>query len=1845
MATWKERGEVPDSEDEFGSDTDENATLPSATPVLGTILRSKSSNSTQPSSTKEISFPVNSDIWDLPASLEKENVSRISGHHKTLGQIETVLPSSPLSEPPSELDSDIDDSQTRKQRTSPIIRNYARIFSPDPLAFSPEREPITRNLSASPTSRITGKELAGSGGSDSQPTSLPTADPEVEETQEAERRAAIEPAAGDQLDLRHTGLSGAEDADLGAEEGPLDFSLNNDESIDFPPEYLQFQDLGLRNRTFRPRKPIQKHPYALENALYSKIFKSHGLKPVRLETQSSQRRDPEPEDDSQERDFEDETQETGDTVDLSDESQVQAPLDEPHIHVDLPSSPITPVASLPPHHGGPSSQPSVIGTDNTSVDDDADLDEFPSLDQLIRAPRQQTLSTKAQKRRSVTHLSVPTKRTRWDVNTEPRTHRRPRDGGHDLTPSRPEANAAHITSLPRLKVPAGLFSSSPPRPTPSRQPTPEPVQPPDEHSDTETPHHRLVDLATGLDDESAIDSDTSSKSSASGSETEVIRKVGKRLRGVLPPSYLRLNEQKDARAQRPQQSVKPIVQSPGRSAQRRGVAQRRDPGVGSAVSRRLIFDISDDDDDGQAPLARREPSPAPMLQRTLILEPTIAGRTEGAEELEEESGSSAMEDNHIDLMAPVKPRSKRRPMGAGSSKPVKKARLSNNRSTQSRITSHFGATDDQVPAAPRPAKRKAHRRPRTRVSGSRQTTSRIRPHVSIPKLGILDVIEPGAPRFLKIAARTAKQSASQGRSSPSRKLLQMATRWDHVDVDSVMQNWRMGRIAPRQLPVPSRRHEPLPQRPSIAAPAVRPWPITKRTKVIRQVNNEGNVKYDKTVSGPGQPRSNQEATREPTASRVYQPPGPVYRQAQLETDAAEQTKHSFHLRKRELDNLWRRSQNNLGPPRPFAASVGAPHSDGHVTRPLGPGEPSIPEPHHRGEEGLADPVPVHAGRRSKFRKKFTPTKVDTTAPQFQYANEPVPQAGHAYTETLVTEGSGDSGRLVGLGPFGTLYTQHFEIFPLDPDVFFHESTLIGGGRLDRATDSYHDGRLQNARPRVSFDLDGKTFRWGSWDAQVSSEFGILMDWMVDHLHSFPEEADPSGNATAIRAADFVLSYVQDSMHLMDAAAEQSFAYRILELLKGFQERLDADQQSKSSHGRVAPVDVLSRILVLAFTSTHIYRKFKSLFDLSMTMEDLLVRIAKSTARALLGQGTDPVLRFLERCRDRPYRERGVRPKEAVVHCWVVLMRVLELAHIPRSGFWDVTYSVLLTNELNQQVDAESFESLWQTMFSLLPLREFDSHGTIVTGIRRLISMDGWALPQRLIKRVFDLYKQNNRQPASFNDYCRALLGRCHYLAQEWGWLKCGGIIGTIFDFFGSQDLSHLRNEEAFKSPRFLEELGGKPSLAIEPEDRCFHIFLKFVAIIIKRLGDRGDTNDIRNLIARLMPNHSRVYLKEQALHSHDLASLRNHHDLLCTLFWAAPRQFRPGAHILETLIKPGDSHKDACLVNLRAWNQLARYIAATEEDAETFKIFRRWQFGIFQQLLDQFKTAEIDAQEQYLALSKDDSQGITQARIELVVKMNRAVAKEIVYACLQASLDTMSYARTSTAATFALGSLQLEEVFNHFSLMPVTLDWAMLRVALETLRGYLAKSELFVDGPREGSDVTASFSQAMTALHRELSPSYFSMARCVLGSLAIQPKSATAAIEKETCSELAVVVSAQLLSSFSLAKLLDVSQAFGRGKCSLFQTEAHKLSLSHRRYLPLFVAVLLKRGLSDPNGLGPSLLNIWLLAIVKPRSALAYENQLAEELKKRGEGFVPGNVVGLSINPDYTSNRELFECE
>ena len=223
---------------------------------------------------------------------------------------------------------------------------------------------------------------------------------------------------------------------------------------------------------------------------------------------------------------------------------------------------------------------------------------------------------------------------------------------------------------------------------------------------------------------------------------------------------------------------------------------------------------------------------------------------------------------------------------------------------------------------------------------------------------------------------------------------------------------------------------------------------------------------------------------------------------------------------------------------------------------------------------------------------------------------------------------------------------------------------------------------------------------------------------------------------------------------------------------------------------------------------------------------------------------------------------------------------------------------------------------------------------------------------------------------------------------HWGWWNCAGIIGTLFDIFASQKLAHLRNEEVYDSPHFLKELDGIPSLDIEPGDRCFHVFLKIVALGMKHLDDDGNVKALKNLVSRLLPNHDRQYSQNRAIRQRDIAALRNHHDLLCTLYWAAPAAERLSVNLIEQLVVADQSHNEACLVNLRAYESLARFVIARCFDGSSYGPLKAWQTNFFSKLYVQYLGIESELRKQAEASRKNGGDASTESLISATIVKN-----------------------------------------------------------------------------------------------------------------------------------------------------------------------------------------------------------------------------------------------------------------
>ncbi len=155
-----------------------------------------------------------------------------------------------------------------------------------------------------------------------------------------------------------------------------------------------------RYRSLRPRKPIQEHPYLLENAQYSIFMKSHGIKPVKASIKEAEPGNRKPEEDSQEQDFraEEDSQEQDASVEESqsglvggelghaEETQSMQATEARHDRgFDELAFSVSPRTSSPlsdPATGTQESNGHYTATSSMEADD-----ELPSLDDLLRERR------------------------------------------------------------------------------------------------------------------------------------------------------------------------------------------------------------------------------------------------------------------------------------------------------------------------------------------------------------------------------------------------------------------------------------------------------------------------------------------------------------------------------------------------------------------------------------------------------------------------------------------------------------------------------------------------------------------------------------------------------------------------------------------------------------------------------------------------------------------------------------------------------------------------------------------------------------------------------------------------------------------------------------------------------------------------------------------------------------------------------------------------------------------------------------------------------------------------------------------------------------------------------------------------------------------------------------------------------------------------------------------------------------------------------------------------------------------------------------------------------------------
>ncbi|CAD6505035.1 BgTH12-00534 [Blumeria graminis f. sp. triticale] len=1302
---------------------------------------------------------------------------------------------------------------------------------------------------------------------------------------------------------------------------------------------------------------------------------------------------------------------------------------------------------------------------------------------------------------------------------------------------------------------------------------------------------------------------------ASSDESVQIRKVGKRFRGVLPASHLRLDTFKKSRA--PARDSRNFLSKSNLYGQsRKGVAvpkplNNENSFSASLTQEPLVFtdstDVSEDE--------QKQGKINNFIQQTIspVLKPTkFLNYLSCSDESIDDLLPSHVRQSSRNLLHQYKaigPQSSR--YHAKATKGFKRPR------------------ENDEGKSVKPSKRHKTGKVVNRQLDMRKCA--LPKRTKTQKLSILDVPDysvgetQSTPNFIKIAARTVNLRKDRGRHYPCQKYIRLSTEEDTHDVNSIINDWKEGKIIrkpsqKRPAKFSSKLEDPSGCKNTIQHPknSVEPEMNGILCKNPREfVFNSRNIQQSMykfvsvrnvpLLSSFSQPlkfshRYRSILKNKPIATRISRP-------AQLESSCFGNSIHNdtvaFKLQKAKLDETWQNLQR--WPKNSIKSQVNY-----FLNR-----KPSFPAAETDfdlkclGDISSKQQLPPTCIPR---RQKRQPKRLDTSAAKYrQLTSTLIPR----FFEREKIAGVSDN-KLSGLAKLSTEYPLHFNISPLRQGTHFQNNTFIGSGRLRMTIQPSLKENFSGGT--ITLRLTERNFSWNTWNETSASEVGICFDILSDWLTECENSRFPSTEVREI--AIFVLDYTQQYVSFDGLLGQESFLLRMSQILQEFSSRINLNlQPTMMQLNQFLEVLSISSVLVLDLLQKA--RVNVEARTLIMELEESLKKIASFCTYTLLLQGLENIQKIYDDTQYYSFRVSGIGNKDYPIQGWVIIMTVLKVACIPRSSFWEVTNSRLQLSEINNVFDAETIEKLWYSMYTLLPLTEVDEIGKVVTGKRYTIPHENWALPKQILKRVFTLYKLNQRQFPGFNKYCRTLLTRCYYLMVDWGWRKSSSIIGSIFDFFASQNLSHLRNEEVYHSPQFLEKLDTMPSLAIEPEDCCFHIFLKIVALEFQNLRQVNDLKSIRNLGARLLPNHDRQYPKEEDIYQRDLASLRNHHDLLCTLFWSMPSDERPSISFVQELVIPDLSHKEACLINLRSWENLTKFIVTTTTDPIEYQPFRDWQSTFFMSMYNQYNEAESEARHQLKEMTENKIDSVVEAHMADIIMKNKRNILVTMCKSIEAMGNIIKVAKCESIIKISLNTDILLKALDSNIYTKDRLQDTLLKEVIQVLTSYMDQVDRIYP-----VSLTESLNEISTNQESQDSLDIVNWNRLemisplesLLGPL--RPVLKTV-VETKANKESDRILATRLIDCYGrLISIVTENERFQK----LFSIDMNTVFESRRRFTSnldcwsLFIAKLLSYGksLHDLKFYGFDLGLEWFLALVKLEPISTPETMLTFQLQQKG---------------------------
>jgi hypothetical protein len=1376
-------------------------------------------------------------------------------------------------------------------------------------------------------------------------------------------------------------------------------------------------------REFRQRKPIQLHPYVLEGERYRREVQSRGLKPV-ARPRSPERRTAQRDGETQEKEFDPNESPTSSLPEL--EIPVSTPVirqaRKDELHLPKPARRQLPATQLHPSRTTKRRKLNISSTQATGA-------PTSIFDREIR------------------------RRDMWSIppNSPPYSSSPSLDG---------RRLAGRLGSLP-LVIPA------PNLPTPSTSS----VFQEDAHPYLDSDLDPVPRSVPRSGDEPRrptriVVSDGSSSASESPSEAEKgdkeLKKVGKKMKGVLPASWLRFDreaqERRNAQARNRERLRSHPSLSPEPSETQRGVAQKvlRRNGAGRTSSLNTpakdVVVISDESD------SEHDSHPEFRLQD---VQNSLEDATARAAEFDRRyaaEDSDNMEDDRLNLFTLA---------GRTGTKRRKQTKPTDTLGKAKRVKTSGGT------------RRKLNSEPsKKRHQAKSRTTHRPSP----PVLSVVDFdLSPFAhhgsvPQFLRIARRQALSRPDLARQTPKQKQIRLQNAVDTEDANATLQEWHQGILKPKtnvrsqqrkilRSPLINKSDNQQNAQGTDACEGHEPKSATKdqKPRSARPKNRSSALEMFRrtpTQEINTRQRSQKRSILNNILERSAHRPPVVFRTGQLEVD---ENRLGHRHSRLSFENALRHVDSHTSTLPPTTHSYMNPQ----MARFLANDDaalPPLPSAQDIGESPVEDVAEqVMLPKRRLVPRKMPAQRIDTEAREYRQPSEPAVQDVLGQINALAEEPLQDTDQpvLQGLGPFGTRYPTTYDVTYLQSETYFHSSTLVGSEDLRRALSiaSLNSRNLDEPAGHCTITHGATSVRFGPWNDETSSvlyDMARVITTPLDHeIVGLQDRGVDMKHQSLISLTLFLrslLNYVSAHLSFSDPVDRKAFTGKMHQLLCTLFDQISVELDPSHNAGTLSMIGriVLQAMTCLLVLSVQTHRIAQSaLIDTSarVGIQELIRNIAPAIVSNLVRNGTTELGNFLEQNKRHAARQNGVQQSDVLVESVVVCIHALECVETRGLGFWDLVNQELSAATLDT-THIRAFESAWATLFTLAPFFEVDVSGIPNKDRRDSFSGDDWSCISTMLRRVFELYPATSRKyGSSLNDYVRANLARCHRLIRHWHWQRPEQMLNVVFDFFGKNGLRQLRRESTSGSVSFFDHATAEQPLILDLHECSFHLALKCLALGLRGMRKTYAEKKIRSFVFRTIPNHGRSYPKDQPLDEESLAALRNHHDLLCTLYWAAPAPCRPKLDLIRGLVSHETSHREACRVNVRAWSNLTTFQLSTDEAYAAAQPFASWHKDIMHQTLKQYQLARTEADDYLKSGTMDGTTDISAVMVRRTMERNQ----EQVIATLRDCISGMRKAMQSVAGQIPLNTFLVDSDIVHLLELPHLEDRRLVNVIRDVL--------------------------------------------------------------------------------------------------------------------------------------------------------------------------------------------------